>query len=249
MKIVVAALFSALTLPLSAQETDQLLLPVAPSVMHCANNAEFATRLVVYNRNRRPVQLQCAAAACGDVSAVAGRAMEGPEVLDAYPSFLYLPKSDAEGVGMSLLVESNPMDHPEDRELQELPIVRASDFRASKLTLVGLRMDPGDRQALRIFGLDGTFGQVMVRAFDLSTNELLYEEEHSVWPLTDERTADGRPLRPALSIECNVFSELPQVSGQYVRIEIEPITPGYRIWSLISVTNNKTQHFYTIVPR
>jgi len=247
MKMVVASLLCALALPVAAQETEQLLLPVEPSVTHCANFAEFVTRLVVYNPNRRSVRLQCAGDACGEVSPAAGRAVEGAESA-AYPTFLYLPKSDAADVGMSLIVESTDMDHS-NRELQELPIARTSDFRDSKLTLVGLRMEPGYRQALRIFGLDGTFGEVMVRAYDLSTNALLYEEEHLLWPLTDERTADGRPLRPSMSLECDLFSEMPELNGQYVRLEIEPITPGYRIWSFISVTNNKTQHFYTIVPR
>lgn len=248
MKIVVAAaLFCALALPVAAQETEQLLLPVEPSVTHCAAFAQFVTRLVVYNRNERPVRLQCAGDACGEVSPVAGRQVEGGESA-AYPTFLYVPKSDSANLGMSLLVESSDMNHG-SREVEELPIARMSDFRDSKLTMVGLRLEPGYRQALRVFGLDGTFGAVMVRAYGLESNVLLYEEEYFLWPLTEERTADGRPLRPSMSLACDLFAEVPWLNGQYVRVEIDPVTPGTKIWAFISVTNNQTQHFYTIVPR
>jgi hypothetical protein len=34
-----------------------------------------------------------------------------------------------------------------------------------------------------------------------------------------------------------------------VRIELEPITPGLQYWAFISITNNKTQHFYTVLGR
>lgn len=249
MRIVLASLFCALALPVAAQETEQLLLPVEPSVTHCAGFAEFVTRLVVYNASARGVRLQCATDACGEVSALTGRTVEKNEDTGASPTFLYVPKSDAASLGLSLVVESGDTYTGGDRELQELPIARASDFRESKITLVGLRMDPGYRQALRIFGLDGTIGEAVVRAYDLSTNELLYEETHILWPLSEGRTADGHPLRPSLSLECDLFSEIPDLHGQYVRIEVEPITPGYKIWAFVSVTNNKTQHFYTVVPR
>ena len=118
------------------------------------------------------------------------------------------------------------------------------------MEIVGARMDPGYRQALRIFGLDGTIGEVMVRAFDLVTNELIYEESHILWPQSSERTAEGMPLRPSLSIECDLSLEIPNlINGQYVRIELEPLTPGLKYWSFLSITNNRTQQFYTISPR
>jgi hypothetical protein len=68
---------------------------------------------------------------------------------------------------MSLVVESGVRDREDGHAFTELPIARTSDFREDKLTLVGVRMDPGYRQAIRIFGLDGGFSAVMVRAFDL----------------------------------------------------------------------------------
>jgi hypothetical protein len=249
MRVIVTSLLCALALPLAAQELEQLLLPVEPSVMFCSHNAEYDTRLIAYNMNEHPVRLVCAEDNCGAVGRLAGSEITGASTAPAYPTFLYLPKSDVDGVRMSLVVESSVRDHPEDHSFAELPIAHASDFRDSKITLVGVRMDAGFRQALRIFGLDGTLGQVMVRAYNLKTDELLYEEAHWLWPQSDERTANGMPLRPSLSIECDLSAELPDLhDGQYVRIELEPLTPGYKFWSFVSLTNNKTQHFYTVTP-
>jgi hypothetical protein len=117
------------------------------------------------------------------------------------------------------------------------------------VTFVGVRMDEGYRQTVRIFGLDGSsFAQVQVRAYDLATEELLYDEPMWLWPLSGERNEQGQALRPSFTMECDLSSEIP-ASGRHVRIEIEPLTEGMKFWAFVSVTNNKTQQFYTVVPR
>lgn len=254
MRLVVAALLCAAALPLAAQEQEieQILLPVGPSVVMCARNSRYETRLIVYNQNERAVKPLCAGDACGGtIGAAAGQEIAGTTSMVPLPTFLYLPKGEADRLRMSLVVESGDRDHPEDHSFAELPIVRASDFRDSKMTFVGVRMDPGFRQTLRIFGLDGNaFGQVMVRAYDLATEELIYEEPHWLWPLSDEKTDSGKSLRPSFTMECDLSAELPHLlNGQHVRIELEPLTEGTKFWAFVSVTNNKTQHFYTVTPR
>lgn len=67
-------------------------------------------------------------------------------------------------------------------------------------------------------------------------------------PLTSERTAEGRDVRPSFGMECNMSDHVP-AEGQKVRIELEPVTPGLKYWAFLSITNNKTQHFYTVLPR
>jgi hypothetical protein len=250
MRIIVASLVCALALPLAAQETEQLLLPVEPSVMFCSHNARYDTRLVVYNQNAGPVKMLCADDECGAVGSAAGKEIDGTEESYAAPTFLYLPKSQAEGLRMSLVVESSVRGQEANHSFAELPIARASDFREGKMSIVGVRMDPGFRQTLRIFGLDGGYSSVMVRAYDLMTDQLLYEEPHLLYQQSYERTASGMPLRPSLSIECDLSAELPALlNGQYVRIELESLTPGLKFWSFVTFTNNITQHFYTITPR
>jgi hypothetical protein len=247
--VALASLLCALALPIVAQEMEQVLLPVAPSLVMCAYNSRYETHLVVYNQNARKVKTECAGDGCGEVSASAGREIAGNASSMPLPTFLYMPKADADGMRMSLIVESGDRDKLEDRTFAELPIVRASEFVDKKISFVGVRMDPGFRQTVRIFGLDGTtYGTVQVRAYDLTTEELVYDETMWLWPMSDERNEQGQALRPSFSMECDLSEDIP-ANGHHIRIEVEPLSEGLKFWAFVSVTNNKTQHFYTIVPR
>jgi hypothetical protein len=249
MRIALASLVCVLALPIFAQEMEQILLPVAPSVVMCAYNSRYETHLVVYNQNARKVKAACAGDGCGEIGPTAGHEIVGNAASIPLPTFLYVPKADANGLRMSLIVESGDRDNLDDRSFAELPIVRASEFVSAKMSFVGVRMDPGFRQTVRIFGLDGTtYGMVQVRVYDLVTEELVYDEPMWLWPLSDERTEQDQALRPSFSMECDLSSDIP-ANGHHVRIEIEPLSEGLKFWAFVSVTNNKTQHFYTIVPR
>lgn len=249
MKITFAPLLLIVALPVAAQEMEQLLLPVSPSVVMCDKNSRYETRLITYNQSDRAVRPRCADDSCGVIPPAEGREIAGAAQAVPLPSFLFLPKDQADKLRMSLVAESGDRDHPEDRSFSELPIVRASEFRDTKVTFVGVRLDEGFRQTVRIFGLDGTrYDQVAVRVYDLATEKLLYDEPMLLFPLTDEQNASGQALRPSFSMECDLSSELPPTGG-HVRIEIEPLTEGLKFWAFVSVTNNKTQHFYTVVPR
>lgn len=249
MRIALASLLCALALPTFAQEMEQVLLTVAPSVVMCAYNSRYETHLVVYNQNARKVKAACADDGCGDIGPTAGREIAGNASSVPLPTFLYVPKADANGLRMSLMVESGDRDNLADRSFAELPIAHASDFVDRKMSFVGVRMDPGFRQTVRIYGLDGTtFGKVQVRAYDLVTEELVYDEPMWLWPLSDERNDQGQALRPSFSMECDLSSDLP-ANGHQIRLEIEPLSEGLKFWAFVSVTNNRTQHFYTIIPR
>jgi hypothetical protein len=251
MRITLALLLCALALPVMAQEVEAVLLPIEPSVVMCAYNSRFETRLVVYNQNGHSVRAACAGDVCGSFGVEEGREIAGVQKAVPLPTFLYLPKNDVDRMRMSLVVEASDRDHLDDRSYTELPIARASDFSDKTISIVGVRMDPGFRQTLRIFGLDGnTFGEVMVRAYDLKTGWMLYEEPHWLWPLSDEQTASGQALRPSFTMECDLSAELPEyLDGRNVRVELEPMTEGLKFWAFVSITNNKTQGFYTITPR
>lgn len=250
MKITFACAICALAFPLFGQETEAVLLPIEPSVVMCAYNSRFDTKLVVYNQNEHAVRTACAGDVCGSFDNEEGREITGLQKPVPLPTFLYLPKSDVDRMRMSLVVEASDRDHLDDRSYTELPIARASDFTDKTISIVGVRMDPGFRQTLRIFGLDGnTFGEVMVRAYDLKTSWLLYEEPHWLWPLSDEQNASGQAMRPSFTMECDLSRELPDyLDGRNVRLELEPMTEGLKFWAFVSITNNKTQGFYTITP-
>jgi hypothetical protein len=75
-----------------------------------------------------------------------------------------------------------------------------------------------------MFGLDGAMSDwAMMRAYGLSSNRLLFEWPFHIGPISDERTSDGKLLRPAFGMECDISA--------YIH------------------SYNKTQHFYTVLPR
>ena len=249
MRLGIVLLACAVAVPVCADEVEQLLLPVAPSVVMCARNSRYETRLVVYNQNERAVQPRCAEDGCGAFAPKAGREIHGGPNAAPIPSFLFLPKSEADHLRLSLVVESGERDHPENNSVAELPVVRASEFREGIVNVVGVRLDAGYRQTVRIYGLDGTqYGEVMLRVYDLDTGDFLAQWMYHLWPLSDERNEDGLALRPSFGMECDMSSVIPS-NGQNVRVELEPLTPGLKFWAFVSVTNNVTQHFYTIIPR
>ncbi|HKO54897.1 MAG TPA: hypothetical protein VJ276_03400 [Thermoanaerobaculia bacterium] len=244
-----ALVLVALAFPLLAADYEQFMLPVAPSVTMCAFNSRYEARLLVFNDQNRAIQSFCADGDCGALAAKSGVQMTGPDAGPTpRPRFLYVPKEDAAHLRMSLLVESMDLDKPEERSYAELPVIRASDFRHDKVQLF-VRVDPGFRQGLRIYSLDGHQAtRVIMRVFTLESNELMREETYWVWPEGAWENEAGLQAGPAFSMECDL-SVYPWLVGRQVRVELEPVEPETKIWGFISVTNNKTQHFYVVTPR
>ncbi|MBV9494348.1 MAG: hypothetical protein JOZ54_08875, partial [Acidobacteria bacterium] len=174
--VLVLVALVVLASPLAAADLEQFMLPIAPSVTTCALNSRYESRLVVYNDQSSAVKSFCADGDCGALAAKSGMEMTGPDAGPTpRPRFLYVPKDVADHLRMSLLVESMDMDHPEDRSYSELPIVRASDFTHGKVQLL-VRVDPGFRQGLRIYSLDGHQAtRVIMRVYTLESNELMRE--------------------------------------------------------------------------
>lgn len=243
--LLLATLFA---LPLAAAEYEKLLLPIAPSVVHCALHSKYDTRLVVYNASGRAVDTFCSDESCSGLAADTGTVVEGQHVPVPIPRFMYVPKEVVDDMEMTLVVESSELTMPEARSYTELPVVRERDFREGKIQIVGVRMDDGFRKTLRLYGLDGsTPTAVRVRVFDLTSSTPAYEHEYSMMPQAG-LDANDLEISPTFNMEC----DLSDYVGNYehpVRVEIESMTPGQRIWGFVSVTNNVTQHFYTVVPR
>ncbi|HEV7766750.1 MAG TPA: hypothetical protein VGQ76_17245 [Thermoanaerobaculia bacterium] len=256
MRVLTPVLVLVLALPVLAAdpaanyEYEQLMLPVAPSLVFCGYESRYETRLVAYNDAESQASRICENDRCHDVQAKSGREITNVDSAGTpLPVFLYVEKETAAKMRMSLNVEASTKDKLDERGFIELPIVRASDFTEGKLQLVGLRMDPGFRQTVRMFGLNGEMsGYVMMRVYSLMSNELLFEWPFYVGPLSSEKTSDGKQLRPAFGMECDMSAYLKSY-GQKVRIDLESMTPGMKYWAFISVTNNKTQHFYTVLPK
>jgi hypothetical protein len=238
------------TLPLLAADVEQFLLPVAPSVTYCGYESRYETRLVAFNASAETADQLCAEGRCAEVLPQAALDLGGDFAGGTpLPAWVYLPKASAERLSLSLVVESSERSRLDERSYTELPIVSSRDFTSKKMQFVGVRVDEGFRQTVRMYGLDSQkHGQVMMRVYPLDSSELLHSCVHDIYPMSSETTTDGRALRPAFGMECDMSEHIP-VRGQKVRIELEPITPGLQYWAFISITNNKTQHFYTVLGR
>ncbi|MFP5246636.1 MAG: hypothetical protein ACLGH0_08070 [Thermoanaerobaculia bacterium] len=247
--VVSGTLLLVFALPVFAADYEQVMLPIAPSVVHCAYESRYETRLMAYNGDEVALGRLCTEGRCRDVNPNTGTEISGDFAGGLpLPAFVYVPKEIAAGMRMSLVVESSERSRLDERAYTELPIVRASDFREGKMQLIGVRMDPEFRQTIRMYGLDGTqSSNVMMRVFSLETGEKVHECIHYIGPLTSETTAEGLQLRPAFGMECDMSEHVPAY-GQKVRIELESMTPGLKYWAFMSITNNKTQHFYTVLP-
>lgn len=244
-----AALLSlVLSLPVLAADYEKLMLPVAPSVVYCGYHSKYDTRLIAFNGAATPVERFCSDEICGALPASTGTVVVGEHVPIPKPSFIYVPKALARDMQMSLIVESSDTLHPEERSYTELPVVRESDFREGKIQIVGVRMDDGFRKTLRIYGLNGSEGaHVVVRVFALRSTTPAYEHVYWLQPQAGKNEA-GLDAAPSFNMECDLSAYVDNY-GMPVRVEIEPLTPGAKIWGFVSITNNVTQHFYTVIPR
>ena len=237
-----------LALPLAAAEYEKLMLPVSPSVVYCGYHSKYDTRLVAFNGAASGIDRFCSDEMCGALPASTGTVVAGEHVPIPKPSFIYVPKRVAANMQMSLIVESSDTLRPEERSYTELPVVRESDFREGKIQIVGVRMDDGFRKTLRIYGLDGaTPALVRVRVYALRSTTPAYEHDYWLLP-QDGANSAGLDAAPTFNMECDLTDYVDNY-GAPVRVELESLTPGAKIWGFVSVTNNVTQHFYTVVPR
>ncbi|HYI12675.1 MAG TPA: hypothetical protein VEK57_26730 [Thermoanaerobaculia bacterium] len=236
--------------PALAADVEQVLLPISPSVVHCARDSRYETRLIAFNQDEKRRGGLCTGGACRNLEPMGSVELTGEYAGGSpMPSYVYLPKEDIDTTSMSLVVESASLvGDPAARAFTEIPVVRARDFRTGKMQFIGVRMDEGFRQTVRIYGLDGSqWAHLNMSVYDFETQELLHSCLHHVAPL-DGKDAQGRDLRPSFGMECDMSEHL-EANGRKIRIVLEPITEGLRYWAFVSITNNETQHFYTVMPR
>ena len=138
----------------------------------------------------------------------------------------------------------------------ELPLPREGAFRSSRFSLVDVPVTEGFRQTLRIYELDGTprSALVRIRLFRIDP------DRHSV--SGDPDTLLGEAVRtlsftpPDDLIDHPGYAEVTDLSAiaplgdaERLRIEIEPDTPGLRLWAFVTVIHNETQHATVISPQ
>ncbi len=166
-------------------------------------------------------------------------------------ALLYLERARADQVNISL--------HVRDRSKSasnlgaEVPVVRERDFRVGRVTIPRVVADSRYRYALRVYDPDNLpDAAVIVRLIQTtdSFGEKLLDE--GTYPLANfgftTNCEDAVCPWPADSYAPSILF-LPLDLGQYdavaVRVEIEAVTAGLRLWAMVSATNNDT-HLVTV---
>lgn len=138
----------------------------------------------------------------------------------------------------------------------ELPAVRERSFRSDKVSLIDIPLTAGFRQVLRIYELDARERQasVRVRMYRIApenrepngTPDPLLGESTIGLQFPSPRIPDAHPGYAAVS---DLSTIAPLGNAERVRLEIEPVTPGLRLWAFVTVVNNETQHATVITPQ
>ena len=231
-----------------AQEYERVMLPIAPMTLECNYHSRYDVALVLYNGSDHAIARPCDG--CAPLAAKSSMEITRSDVPAPAPQYLYLPASEAGSLRLLLQAASGNMGESDAdaRFFTELPVVRDSDFRSGKTEFVGVRVDPNWRQALRIYGADGrTSVDVVMRVYSMSTGALLSEETYRAVPVAGAN-AIGFDAAPSFTMECDL-SEHEELIGQTVRVELEPTDPATRYWAFMAVASNRTQHFYTLMPK
>lgn len=149
----------------------------------------------------------------------------------------------------------------------EIPTVRARDTFQRPFNLVDVSLTPGFRETLRLYDLDGVDeARVTVRFYKADPTLLspiepfgppavpdILLKELSFTLVTEQLIVGEIAAFGTFKVgygELWDFSRLPELQGATtVRIEIEPSTPGLRLWAFVSLTHNETQHVTLISPQ
>jgi hypothetical protein len=236
--------------PPPVQEWSRILLPLIGADVPGTNNALWRTEVTGLISNDTPIEIRpLACEQCPPVVLPVRRPF------DVYHEGLagFLPS----GIGQFLYVRTadeaklhlNSRVYDVSRTAQtagsEIPIARGNDFTSGPVSLLGIPVAPHYRHTLRVYDLDGHTGQVLIRLYaDGATSPRATVVSNLSVPQGARMTAEGLPTHPGvIQLELGQLTPLAGIST--LRVDIEPVTPGLRLWSFVSVTNNETHHVTT----
>ncbi|HYO75186.1 MAG TPA: hypothetical protein VE010_01885 [Thermoanaerobaculia bacterium] len=163
----------------------------------------------------------------------------------ALGQFVYLPAEQEPLFHMNARVYD--VSRSEQTAGAEIPIVRDEDFAAGPVSIVGIPVAPHYRHTLRVYDLDGRNGaMVRIRIFANGETTPRATEIRALTLPAGASTATvlNLPTHPAvLQLDPGALTPLAGLST--MRVEIEPLDLGVRLWSFVSVTNNETHHVTT----
>ena len=133
----------------------------------------------------------------------------------------------------------------------ELPIPRDDEFTSDVITLLDIPVAAQFRHTLRIYddaARDGV--QVLIRIYaddEIEPRVVMTQTLRSKDAALRAGTA-RLPVYPAMA-ELQLSQLLPLEGLESLRVELQPLGNGTRLWSFVTITNNETHHVTTVTPQ
>ncbi|HEU5250628.1 MAG TPA: hypothetical protein VFW15_11635 [Thermoanaerobaculia bacterium] len=258
-----ALLFVAAALPARAQVYEKILLPVVvEEPLAGAFGSSWVTDIRILNRGPEAVGVfgitPTCPFECNDPAVLNPGVTFRPKIFFAGGGlqgvFLHAPTGFASQLSFALRFRD--LSRQSQTWGTELPVVREGMFRPDKVSLIDVPLTFGFRHVLRIYELDATERQALVRVrmYRIAPDnqepngalDLLLGESTIALQFPSPRIPDAHPGYAAVSDPSTIA---PLGNATRVRLEIEPVTPGLRLWAFVTVVNNETQHATVITPQ
>ncbi|HEY0142020.1 MAG TPA: hypothetical protein VGF48_14065 [Thermoanaerobaculia bacterium] len=263
--LVVSATAFAQTPPPAEGELQRVLIPISVSDVPGANGSLWTSELWAVNGSEEPgvaFALPCALApdGCGATILEPDRSVRLPNWGTPQQPGVLLLVSDP----TSLTLHVRDKSRNEQSWGAEIPVVDEDDFFDEVSHMTGIPAGPAWRHTLRIYSISNTFGIpvpglpvgrdgfiVRLYAVTAAGDQLLREREYLIPP-----HAVPPPNQIPSPLGQFTITDLFAGTAQHerLRVSIEPFSEGFSFsptpyWAFVSVTNNESQQFTTVVAK
>jgi hypothetical protein len=158
--------------------------------------------------------------------------------------FIYVAEADEARVQLNARVWD--LSRETETAGSEIPIVREREFTSSTIALLGIPVASHYRHTLRVYDFDGRAGaRVGIRLYANEETTPRVSVTRTLGVVSTAKATPAQlPVYPGY-LELDPGTLMPLGGISTLRVEIEPLDEGLRIWSFLSVTNNETHHVTT----
>lgn len=241
----------------SSANWQRLLIPVADSFVPGAGGAQWTTELsALILADERPEfaphPCELIGITCYFGHPPLRRQINAYEylVLDGQPTgqYFYVRPQDAAKFRFNARIRDAA--RIEQTAGAEMPIVRDSAFRGDTIALLNIPVAPQYRHTLRIYDADARHdAPVAIRIYSGSETEPRATVVRTLAVQRRQTTTSALlPTHPAYAQA--ELAQLASLAGlESLRVEIEPLDPGVRLWAFVSIVNNATHHVTVVTPQ
>lgn len=233
---------AVVTSAVEVESWSRVLLPLVGPDVHGANGALWRTETTLMLDSAIVVEPIHCEIVITCLQFPVGIPIAYPGITGALGQFLHVRTADESKVHVNTRVYD--VSRSTETAGAEIPIAREDDFTSEPISLLGIPVASHYRHTLRIYDFDGRNGApVLIRIYagQETTPRLSLTRTLSAPGVT---VGDNRPLHPG-TIQFEIGQQLPLAGIDTLRVDIEPLEAGLRLWSFVSVTNNSTHHVTT----